>query len=77
MYGKTWLEGPARGLIRALNLGQLEHARQPGAGWCGAKVLAQVLIHRASKVFSSSADFLSADSVRTLLWYKSIIYNLN
>ena len=49
-------EGPARALIRALNLGQMEHARQPGAGWRGAKVLAQMLIHRAGKVFSSSAD---------------------
>ena len=49
-------EGSARALIRALNLGQMEHARQPGAGWRGAKVLAQVLIHRAGKVFSSSAD---------------------
>jgi hypothetical protein len=34
----------------------MEHARQPGAGWRGAKVLAQMLIHRAGKVFSSSAD---------------------
>ena len=49
-------EGQARGLIRALNLGQMEHARQPGAGWRGAKVLAQMLIHRAGKGFSSSAD---------------------
>jgi hypothetical protein len=34
----------------------MEHARQPGDGWRGAKVLAEMLIHRAGKVFSSSAD---------------------
>jgi len=31
----------------------MEHARQPGAGWRGAKVLAQMLIHRAGLFFVS------------------------
>jgi hypothetical protein len=34
----------------------LKRARQPGAGWRDTKFLAIVLIYRASKVFSSSAD---------------------
>jgi len=42
----------------------MEHARQPGAGWRGAKVLAQMLIHRAGKVLHrQQICFLSADSV--------------